>query len=144
MRSLPSLRSSLPASFKPASRYLWLRARYVSTTPQPLSDQVSTPPSDPVPQSKGKEKETAPAADASTAVVQGELPLLQRPLGVREKPQPRAKTWSDTKEKFMDQDKRMEERSHLCVFAFLVSSPKADWGMGYTGRGKRYAGTSPT
>lgn len=113
MRSLPSLRSSLPASFKPASRYLWLRARYVSTTPQPLSDQVSTPPSDPVPQSKGKEKETAPAADASTAVVQGELPLLQRPLGVREKPQPRAKTWSDTKEKFMDQDKRMEERSHL-------------------------------
>ncbi|PIL23340.1 hypothetical protein GSI_14651 [Ganoderma sinense ZZ0214-1] len=114
MRSLPSLRSSVHASFKPPSRYLWLRARYVSTTPQRQSGQLSTSPSDtPVSQSKGKEKETAPVADAAAAVAHDELPLLQRPLGVKEKPKARVKTWSDTKEKFMDQDKRMEERTHL-------------------------------
>ena len=56
-------------------------------------------------------------ADAAAAVSQNELPLLQRPLGVKEKPKARVKTWSDTKEKFMDQDRRMEERTHLCVVA---------------------------
>ena len=54
-------------------------------------------------------------ADAAAAVSQNELPLLQRPLGVKENPKARVKTWSDTKEKFMDQDRRMEERTHLCV-----------------------------
>lgn len=134
MRLLPSLRSSVHASFKPAPRSLWLRARYVSTTPQRRSSAA---------QSKGKEKDlTPPATDA--AVVQDELPLLQRPLGVKEKPKARVKTWSDTKEKFMDQDRRMEERTHLCVFCrFSRSSSQLIERVG-VGRRKPCEGTSPT
>lgn len=144
MRSLPSLRSSVHASFRPPSHYLWLRTRYVSTTPQRRSDQVSTSPSDaPVVQSKGKEKETSPGTDAAAAVAQDELPLLQRPLGVKEKPKARSKTWSDTKEKFMDQDKRIEERTHLCVSVFFAAYSRLTEGWN-TGRGRRCVGTFPT
>ena len=143
MRLLPSLRSSVHASFKPAPRSLWLRARYVSTTPQRRSSASSPDGPATAAQSRGKEKDlTQPATDA--AVVQDELPLLQRPLGVKEKPKARVKTWSDTKEKCMDQDRRMEERTHLCVFCrFSRSSSQLIERVG-VGRRKPCEGTSPT
>ena len=91
--------------------------RLVSSTSERRTEQPSpaAASSSPVVESKGKEKETAQAADASAVTKGDELPLLQRPLGVREKPTPKVKSWSDTKEKFMDQDKRLEERTHLYV-----------------------------
>lgn len=59
---------------------------------------------------KGKQRATDTQTEAATDV---SLPFLQRPLGVRDRPSPRVKTWADTKEKFLDQDKRLEERTHL-------------------------------
>ena len=116
MRSLHSLRPGVPASLRPTQHPVWLRARFISSTPQRRSNEASSPQTEPASASaKGKEKETVPAAEASQATVQDGLPLLQRPLGVKEKPKARVKAWSDTKEKFMDQDKRMEERTHLYV-----------------------------
>ncbi|KAH9939465.1 ATP10 protein-domain-containing protein [Amylocystis lapponica] len=41
------------------------------------------------------------------------LPLLQRPLGVHERPTTQARTWAQTREELMDQDKRLEKRHHL-------------------------------
>lgn len=81
--------------------------------------------------------------DAAAAVAQDDLPLLQRPLGVKEKPKARSKTWSDTKEKFMDQDKRIEERTHLCVSVFFAAYSRLTEGWN-TGRGRRCVGTFPT
>lgn len=43
------------------------------------------------------------------------VPMLKRPLGVLEKPSALKKTWDQTKEELMDQDKRMEKRKALCV-----------------------------
>ena len=116
MRSLHSLRPGVHTSLRPTRRSVLLRARFVSSTPQRQSNEASSPQTEPASVSaKGKEKETAPAAEVSQAAVQDGLPLLQRTLGVKEKPKARVKAWSDTKEKFMDQDKRMEERTHLYV-----------------------------
>ncbi|TBU25951.1 ATP10 protein-domain-containing protein [Dichomitus squalens] len=114
MRSLPSLRSGIQAGLRPSQRSVLFRVRYVSSTPSRQSSEPPAPQAEAVPGSaKGKEKEAVSSVDASQAVAQDELPLLQRPLGVREKPKARVRTWSDAKEKFMDQDKRMEERTHL-------------------------------
>ncbi|KAH7910272.1 ATPase assembly factor ATP10 [Hygrophoropsis aurantiaca] len=41
------------------------------------------------------------------------LPLLQRPLGVQDKPKASIKTWADTKEELMDQKTRLEQRKSL-------------------------------
>ncbi|OSX60897.1 hypothetical protein POSPLADRAFT_1047219 [Postia placenta MAD-698-R-SB12] len=41
------------------------------------------------------------------------LPLLQRPPGVRERPTTERKTWAQTRDELMDQEKRMEKRRHL-------------------------------
>lgn len=41
------------------------------------------------------------------------IPLLQRPLGVRERPTTQVKTWAQTREELMDQEKRLEKRHHL-------------------------------
>ncbi|KAI9065294.1 hypothetical protein FKP32DRAFT_1685103 [Trametes sanguinea] len=61
-----------------------------------------------------KEKAREADADASKDAKKDELPLLQRPLGVRGKPKPQGKkTWEDTKEKYLDDDKRLAERHHL-------------------------------
>lgn len=43
------------------------------------------------------------------------LPLLQRPLGVREPPTTLARTSKDTINDMMDQKKRMDNRKHLYV-----------------------------
>ena len=123
MRSLHSLRPGVHARLRSTQRSVLLRARFVSSTPQRRSNEASSPQTEPASaSSKGKEKETAPAAEASQGAAQDGLPLLQRPLGVKEKPKARVKAWSDTKEKFMDQDKRMEERTHLYVVVLALST----------------------
>ncbi|CCL99591.1 uncharacterized protein FIBRA_01609 [Fibroporia radiculosa] len=41
------------------------------------------------------------------------LPLLQRPLGVLERPSSLPRSWAQTRDELMDQEKRMEKRRHL-------------------------------
>ncbi|KIK80442.1 hypothetical protein PAXRUDRAFT_833521 [Paxillus rubicundulus Ve08.2h10] len=41
------------------------------------------------------------------------LQLLQRPLGVKERPVAHTKTWEDTRKELMDQDTRLQQRKHL-------------------------------
>ncbi|TFK83077.1 hypothetical protein K466DRAFT_590030 [Polyporus arcularius HHB13444] len=109
------MRSAL-ASLRPtrvAARQSY-RLRWMSTSP-PSPDAPVTP--DIESKEKGKEKAQATAEpspnNTKTAKADDTLPLLQRPLGIREKPKARVKTWSDTKEKFLDRDKQLEERTHL-------------------------------
>ena len=91
--------------------------RGISSTPHRRAEsETSTSPTE----SKGKEK-AQDVEEPKKKAKDAPLPLLQRPLGVRQKPKPRVKSWEDTKEKFLDQDKRMEERHHLyVVFYFLA------------------------
>ncbi|KAI0754405.1 ATP10 protein-domain-containing protein [Daedaleopsis nitida] len=91
--------------------------RLISTPPQPQSHDPGAATTSTV-ESKGKERESAPKTKSSSATpaaanVDDALPLLQRPLGVRKQPKAKSKSWDDTKEKFIDQDKRLEERTHL-------------------------------
>ncbi|KAI0654418.1 ATP10 protein-domain-containing protein [Cubamyces menziesii] len=83
--------------------------RGISSTPHRRAEsETSTSPTE----SKGKEK-AQDVEEPKKKAKDAPLPLLQRPLGVRQKPKPRVKSWEDTKEKFLDQDKRLEERHHL-------------------------------
>lgn len=94
--------------------------RYISSTPrrraEPSAPETSTStPTEP----KGKGLDKSQASDkAKTDSADAPLPLLQRPLGLRDKPKARVQTWEDTKEKFLDQDKRLEERTHLYVLIY--------------------------
>ncbi|KAL1949056.1 hypothetical protein VTO73DRAFT_10862 [Trametes versicolor] len=89
--------------------------RYISSTPhrraEPSAPETSaSTPTNP----KGNETDKSPASDKPKPdSADAPLPLLQRPLGLRDKPKARVQTWEDTKEKFLDQDKRLEERTHL-------------------------------
>lgn len=65
----------------------------------------------------GKEKVSAVQADGTQEPLP--LPLLQRPLGLPERPTTQVKTWAQTREELMDQDKRLEKRHHLCVSNLL-------------------------
>ncbi|KAF8556041.1 hypothetical protein OG21DRAFT_1506993 [Imleria badia] len=47
------------------------------------------------------------------AGVDAPLPLLQRPLGVKDRPVAHNKTWDDTRKELMDQETRLEQRRHL-------------------------------
>ncbi len=89
--------------------------RYISSTPHRRAEVPETSASTPTdPKGKGIDNTQAsdkPKPDSADAP----LPLLQRPLGLRDKPKARVQTWEDTKEKFLDQDKRLEERTHLYV-----------------------------
>lgn len=50
------------------------------------------------------------------------LPLLQRPLGVKERPTTASKTTLEQFNEMMDQDKRMEHRRHL----YVTTEPSAN------------------
>jgi len=41
------------------------------------------------------------------------LPILQKPLGVKERPTTLAKTWEERKADLLNQEKRLEQRRHL-------------------------------
>ncbi|KAI6116143.1 ATP10 protein-domain-containing protein [Pisolithus sp. B1] len=41
------------------------------------------------------------------------LPLLQRPLGVTERPQAHTKSWEDTRKELVDEETRLRQREHL-------------------------------
>jgi ATPase complex subunit ATP10 len=41
------------------------------------------------------------------------LPILQKPLGVKERPTALAKTWEERKADLLNQEKRLEQRRHL-------------------------------
>ena len=41
------------------------------------------------------------------------LPILQKPLGVKERPTTIAKTWEERKADLLNQEKRLEQRRHL-------------------------------
>lgn len=70
---------------------------------------------------KGKQKADAdPASNSQDVTANTEdapLPLLQRPPGVRERPTTERKTWAQTRDELMDQEKRMEKRRHLCAYS---------------------------
>ena len=92
---------------------------------------------------KGKAKETAQHSDPSIAPLEDRpMPLLSRPLGVKERPEARLKTWGDTREKFMDTDKRLAERHHLCVTLLLLEGKSNE--QAYTARGKQREDISRT
>lgn len=61
----------------------------------------------------------APKPAAAVPKEPDTLPLLQRPLGVREPPTSRAKTWSEKRDDLLNQDIRMEKRRHLCVYSCI-------------------------
>lgn len=41
------------------------------------------------------------------------LPLLQRPLGIKDRPAAHNKTWDDARKELMDQETRLQQRQHL-------------------------------
>ena len=55
-----------------------------------------------------------------------DIPMLRRPLGVAEKPTSLKKTWEETKEELMDQEKRMAKRTHLCVILTYLGAVPPD------------------
>jgi mitochondrial ATPase complex subunit ATP10 len=68
--------------------------------------------------------DAGPSPAATGTKERGTLSLLQRPLGVTEPPQSRAKTWSEKRDELLDQDIRMAKRRHLCVLlCFYVLEP---------------------
>ncbi|KAI0355990.1 hypothetical protein OH77DRAFT_1478962 [Trametes cingulata] len=100
------------------ARHCQAQLRQFSSTLHRLAESPSAPdapttgPAGPSAEAKGKEKAqdtTTPKETPGNAP----LPLLQRPLGVKSRPKAKAKSWDDTKEKFLDMDKRLEERHHL-------------------------------
>ncbi|KAI0918667.1 hypothetical protein AcV5_002594 [Taiwanofungus camphoratus] len=62
--------------------------------------------------SKGKQKESV-KQKPKDVTEEPPLPMLQRPLGVRDRPTTEPKTWAQTREELMDQEKRLEKRKHL-------------------------------
>ncbi|KAI0703700.1 ATP10 protein-domain-containing protein [Cerioporus squamosus] len=100
--ALASLRSSRVVSR--GSARLSYRQRWISTQPSTPDTSVA-PGAESKDKGKEKEKPTAEASAKAAKAAKGDdtLPLLQRPLG----------TWADTKEKFLDRDKQLEERTHL-------------------------------
>ncbi|KAH9899223.1 ATP10 protein-domain-containing protein [Cubamyces lactineus] len=97
------------ARISSAARLGRARFRSISSTPHRRAEpETPTSPTE----SKGKEK-AQDVEEPKKKTKDAPLPLLQRPLGVRQKPKPRAKSWEETREKYIDQDKRLEERHHL-------------------------------
>jgi len=45
--------------------------------------------------------------------VDAPLPLLQRPLGIQDRPVAYNKSWDDTRNELMDQETRLQQRQHL-------------------------------
>ncbi|KAH0835912.1 ATPase assembly factor ATP10 [Lanmaoa asiatica] len=41
------------------------------------------------------------------------LPLLQRPLGIKDRPVAHSRTWNDTRKELVDQETRFQQRQHL-------------------------------
>ncbi|KAI0642756.1 ATP10 protein-domain-containing protein [Trametes meyenii] len=88
--------------------------RFVSNTPAQRAEPSSAPEASETAASESKGKENAQEVDVPKGSSEdAPLPLLPKPLGVRSRPKAKVKSWDDTKEKFLDQDKRLEERTHL-------------------------------
>lgn len=51
--------------------------------------------------------------DKTKINVDAPLPLLQRPLGVQDRPVAYNKSWDDTRKELMDQETRLQQRQHL-------------------------------
>lgn len=56
---------------------------------------------------------TSSSIDRKNTDVDVPPPLLQRPLGVKDRPVAHNKTWEDTKKELMDQETRLDQRQHL-------------------------------
>jgi len=91
------------------------RARLISTS-RPCQSTDSAAETKPAKTIDLKGKGRAAASDIPEHNVHEDpdaIPLLQRPLGVRERPTTQVKTWAQTREELMDQEKRLEKRHHL-------------------------------
>jgi hypothetical protein len=55
------------------------------------------------------------AVETKVETVDEPIPLLQRPLGVPERPTTVTKTWTDKRNELMNQDIRLAQRKHLFV-----------------------------
>ncbi|KAI6107585.1 ATPase assembly factor ATP10 [Pisolithus croceorrhizus] len=51
--------------------------------------------------------------EGTSGPAEAPLPLLQRPLGVTERPQAHTKSWEDTRKELMDEETRLKQREHL-------------------------------
>ena len=110
MRSL-FLRQALCSATKPRTplRRTSLLARYASTGPP--NDQRSTVSQQPPTENKQTgSKSTSGIDETSTKEKEDKLPLLSRPLGVKEPPSTEASTWAQN---MLNQEVRMEQRDKL-------------------------------
>ena len=110
MRSL-FLRQALCSATKPRTslRRISLLARYASTGPP--NDQRSTVSQQPPTENKQTGSQSTSGIDeTSTKEKEDKLPLLSRPLGVKEPPSTEASTWAQN---MLNQEVRMEQRDKL-------------------------------
>ncbi|KAI6029572.1 hypothetical protein PISMIDRAFT_9279 [Pisolithus microcarpus 441] len=56
---------------------------------------------------------SASGAEGTSGPAEPPLPLLQRPLGVTERPQAHIKSWEDTRKELVDEEMRLRQREHL-------------------------------
>ena len=112
MRSL-FLRQALCSATKPRTplRRTSLLARYASTGPP--NDQRSTVSQQPPPENKQTGSQSTSGIDETSTPPkekEDKLPLLSRPLGVKEPPSTEASTWAQN---MLNQEVRMEQRDKL-------------------------------
>ncbi|CAL1699387.1 unnamed protein product [Somion occarium] len=115
---LPALRHSLRPAFKVSTVPWQLSYRSFSSSTSRLSDDpsssqtptTSTPDSN---SSEAKQKKADRKGETASKIeteVEVTLPLLQRPLGVRDRPTTEPRTWTDN---MLNQEVRMEQRQKL-------------------------------
>lgn len=66
------------------------------------------------------------------------IPLLDRPLGVKEPPSAEEKSWKERGSEFMDSEKQLEKRRALCVFD--PPAPHVNCSFAYIGCDSAFAG----
>ncbi|KAI0631215.1 ATP10 protein-domain-containing protein [Trametes polyzona] len=89
--------------------------RLVSSSPSRRAEPPSSPNTGAGAAAESQTKAKAPEASVGKSAKKDDapLPLLQRPLGVHDRPQAKVPTKEEAREKYLDHDKRMEERTHL-------------------------------
>ena len=70
----------------------------------------------------GKIDVTKTAETESTSDDAPAIPPLRRPLGVPDVPTTKVKTLSERSADFLNQEKQLEKRRHLCVDTFCLAS----------------------
>ncbi|KAI0676381.1 ATP10 protein-domain-containing protein [Trametes maxima] len=110
----PTLRQICAFTYRTSAKPSFVQYRFASNNSSQQAEPSSPPEASVTASTESKGKEKLQEAGASKSSSEdAPLPLLPKPLGVRSRPKAKVKSWDDTKEKFLDQDKRLEERTHL-------------------------------